>query len=119
MSPIGRSPSYFIRNQYSYCFRMNVPKDLQPYLYRKELRYSLRTGYIGLAKHKARYLAGQLHMLFKYLRGSVNGLSKLETKKIQELVNQFIKKSIDQWDESYTAPESSRPYVGVDGFRSY
>ena len=51
---ISKSPSYLIRNPYTYCFRMNVPKDLQPYIGKKELRYSLRTGYLGVAKQKAR-----------------------------------------------------------------
>jgi len=29
MSNTGTSPSYLIRNPYTYCFRMAVPKDLQ------------------------------------------------------------------------------------------
>jgi hypothetical protein len=65
---ITRSPSYLVRNPYTYCFRMNVPKDLQPSVGRKELRYTLRTGYLGVAKHKARLIAGQVQLIFKYLR---------------------------------------------------
>jgi hypothetical protein len=38
------SPSYLIRNRYSYGFRLRVPADLQEYVGKKELRYSLRTG---------------------------------------------------------------------------
>jgi len=41
------SPSYLVRNHYSYCFRMNVPMDLQPFIGKKELRYSLKTGYLA------------------------------------------------------------------------
>ena len=36
MSYIGKSPSYLIRNQYSYCFRMKVPEDLQRIAKRSE-----------------------------------------------------------------------------------
>lgn len=115
MKPTGRtSPSYLVRNPHSYCFRMFVPTDLQPYIGRKELRYSLRTGYVGLAKHKARYLSGQLHLLFKYLRGSVNGLSKLTAKKIPELVSQYIRKSIDQLDELFYDSPDNIPLVNEE-----
>ena len=43
-----KSPSYLVRNPYSYCFRMVVPKDLQKFVGRRELRYTLRTGYVGM-----------------------------------------------------------------------
>jgi hypothetical protein len=55
MQPPTPSPSYLIRNQYSYCFRLQVPADIQNYLGKKELRYSLKTGYLSLAKSKARF----------------------------------------------------------------
>ncbi|MFC1812486.1 DUF6538 domain-containing protein [Thermodesulfobacteriota bacterium] len=45
-------------------FRIKVPKDLQTQVGKKELRYSLRTGYIGLAKPKARLFAGQIQKLY-------------------------------------------------------
>ena len=44
---LSRFPSYLVRNPYTYCFRMNVPQDLQPYIGRKELRYSSQTGYLS------------------------------------------------------------------------
>jgi hypothetical protein len=47
MKPITGSPSYLIRNPYSYCFRMKVPKDLQGIVGKKEIRYSLHTGYVS------------------------------------------------------------------------
>lgn len=43
---------------------MKVPVELQGVLGKKELRYSLKTGYLGLAKSKARILAGQFQELF-------------------------------------------------------
>ena len=45
---------------------MNVPSDLQEIIGKRELRYSLKTGYIGQAKHKAHYLASQVHIMFGY-----------------------------------------------------
>ncbi len=46
---------------------MKVPQELQLYFGKKELRYSLKTGYLGDAKFKARYLAGNIQQLFVYL----------------------------------------------------
>lgn len=80
---IGTSPSYLVRNPYTYCFRMNVPKDLQSYIGRKELRYSLKTGYLGDAKYKARVIAGQVQLIFKLLRKGNSSLMKLSDNRIQ------------------------------------
>ena len=58
MKQSSRSPSYLIRNPHGYCFRMIVPKDLRRLVGKTEMRYSLKTGYLGEAKSKARLLAG-------------------------------------------------------------
>jgi len=55
----SKSPSYLVKNPYSYCFRIKVPEDLQTIINKKELRYSLGTDILSHAKTKARYLAGQ------------------------------------------------------------
>ena len=86
-----RSSSYIVRNPYSYCFRMNVPKDLHPYVGKKELRYSLSTGYLGVVKLKARYLASHVQLLFRYIRRNRAIMSKLLKDQIPELVTQYIK----------------------------
>jgi len=107
MKPLHKSPGYIIRNPYSYCFRMKVPIDIQGWVGKKELRYSLKTGYIGEAKEKARYLAGKVQYLFRLLRKGGILLSKLTDEKIQEMVQEYLdwnKKSIEEW---YEDPEES------------
>jgi len=99
-SKIGRSPSYLIRNPYTYCFRMNVPKDLQRYVGKKELRYSLRTGYLGLAKQKARLLAGNIQYLFRYLRDRGHIMSTLTDYQIQKIVNAYIREKLQSVEEN-------------------
>jgi hypothetical protein len=37
MKASPKSPSYLVRNPYSYCFRMVVPKDLQKFVGKREL----------------------------------------------------------------------------------
>jgi hypothetical protein len=68
MKTITKSPSHLICNPYSYCFRMAVPAKLQILVGKKELRYSLKEGYLGVAKNKARFVAGQVQLIFNSLR---------------------------------------------------
>jgi len=79
---------------------MNVPRDLQGFVGKRELRYSLKTGYLGVAKQKARYLAGQVQYLFRVLRKGGALLSKLTDTKIQEIVQEYLewkRKDLDGW----------------------
>ena len=94
--------NYLIRNQYSYCFRMKVPADLQGVIGRKELRYSLRTTYLTPAKCKAGFLVVLIHRLFIDLRRRKGKLADLSEEKIQELVKQYIKDSVEDFDKRLT-----------------
>lgn len=68
MQTATRSPNYLSRNHYSYCFRMKVPKDLWGILTKKELRYSLKTGNLSKAKPMARFIAGNIQLVFRRIR---------------------------------------------------
>jgi len=119
MKPSSRSPSYLIRNPYGYCFRMIVPKDLRKVIRKTELRYSLKTGRLGFAKHKARLLAGQVQLLFNNLRKGGTVLTKLTDDQIQKLVQRYIKDSIESWDRNFYEGWDDdvpglRPYEVVD-----
>ncbi len=84
-----RSPSYTIRNPYGYCFRLIVPRDLRKFVGKAELRYTLGTGYAGLAKSKARLLAGQIQEFFRKVREIIE-LDEIKDQKIQEIVNRWF-----------------------------
>ena len=109
MKPITKSFSYLIRKPYSYCFRLIVPSDLQKFVGKKELRYSLKTGYIGVAKQKSRFLAGQIQLIFRYLRKGGAILSRLSDDQIQELVHRHIKTSIESWDKDFYEQRDENP----------
>jgi hypothetical protein len=79
---------------------MCVPKDLQRYVGKKELRYSLRTGYLGVAKQKARLLAGNIHYLFRYLRDKGHIMGKLTDYQIQTMVNTYIREKLQFVEEN-------------------
>jgi len=94
MRRISRTPSYLIRTPYSYCFRLNVPIDLQGFVGKTELRYTLATGYVGLAKSKARLLAGQMQEFFRRLREIIK-LGELTDEQIVEIVNRYFRDFIN------------------------
>ena len=89
--------TYLVRTPYSYCFRYAVPSDLQTIVGRKELRYSLRTGYLGQAKIKSRFVAVKVHKLFKGLRERVASDMPIELteKQIKAMVAGWIQESLD------------------------
>jgi hypothetical protein len=119
----SRSPSYLVRNPYSYCFRMFVPKDLQAYIGRSELRYSLKTGNLGKAKYKARIIAGQVQRVFKFLRKGNTAFMKLSDKQIQEMVQKYFKKLIESYDQPrppfLTDLSNVPPFVDQSTFETY
>jgi hypothetical protein len=86
----GSASSYLVRNPYSYCFRIKVPPDLQGPVGKKELRYSLKTGYRTIAKEKAHYLAGKVLFIFRFLRRYEGMLNTMPDDLIQDLVKQYI-----------------------------
>jgi hypothetical protein len=102
MQPTSRSPSYLVRKAHScFCFRLIVPKDLRQIVGRTELRYTLRTGFLGIAKQKSRFLAGQVQFIFQLLRKESLFMGKLSEVQIQQLVGTYIKKSIEGWDKAF------------------
>ena len=104
-----RSPTYLAQNPYSYCFRIKVPKDLQKPFARKELRYSLRTGNLpeAKAKAKARLLAGQVQLIFKWLRTGNSLQMDISDSKINDLVKRFLRGLIEDYDK----PAAHREYA--------
>ena len=88
------SPSYLIRNRYSYCFRLHVPADLQEYVGKKELRYSLRTGYLSEAKFKSRFYVASFQLLFRRLRELRS--MKLNDDQIKEFAKAYFEQQLQK-----------------------
>jgi hypothetical protein len=95
----SHSPYYLVRKDRScFCFRLIVPLDLRRFVGRTELRYSLRTGFLGVAEQKSRYVAGQARFLFNLIRKGVLRVGGLSEGRVQDLVRRYIKQSIEGWD---------------------
>jgi integrase len=95
---------------------MNVPRDLQPHIGRKELRYSLRTGYLGVAKNKARLIAGQVQLIFRRIRKGGVTLPELPDEKIKKLIKQYIKDYLKDLDERFA---DDKPFVDAKDVNQY
>jgi hypothetical protein len=98
---------------------MNVPKNLQPRVGRKELRYSLKTGYLGVAKQKARIIAGQVQLIFKILRKGNKVLDKLSDIRIQEIVQKYLKSYIDGIEERMYSDEPLPFAINTQSLHQY
>ena len=119
MHHTSHSPYYLVRTARScYCFRLTVPKDLREIVGKTELRYSLQTGFLGQAKQKSRFVAGQVQLLFGILRRGLKGMGKLSEGQVPELVGKFVKQSIERWDRALedVGAEEIPPFDGPEGF---
>ena len=112
MHQITRSPSYLIRNPHSYCFRMSVPADLRPLIGKRELRYSLQTGYLRTAKSRARVIAGQVQLVFQEMRRNFKGFMKLSDQQIQNMVTRYLERSKAAMDQPLGPYDGDRPFKG-------
>jgi hypothetical protein len=92
---IHRSPAYLSHNKHGYCVRLKVPDDLQCHVNRKELRYSLKTGYLRVAKNRARFIVGNIQMLFRALRRGDSPLKQLTPQLVNDLIRQYRDRAIE------------------------
>ncbi len=83
-----KSPSYLSNSPHSYYFRMRVPQDVRYLFCKTELHWSLQTGYLSVAKHRARLLAGLIQRLIYQLREHKHDM-KLTEKDIAQIIDTF------------------------------
>jgi len=86
--------SYLIRPSSSYYFRIIVPTDLRPVVGFREIRYSLRTGFLSEAKLKAPRMASFVQWLFQDIRkgGRMRELSQVE---LQAIIQEHFNAALD------------------------
>jgi hypothetical protein len=95
-----------------------VPTDLQSLVGKREIRYSLKTGSVGIAKSKARLLAGQIQALFRILR-------KRRTLILQNLSDERIRGLVQKYLDQYKKGLEDRnlsgdpPFMNEEDFYEY
>jgi integrase len=97
-----------------------VPKDLRQVVGRTELRYTLRTGFLGIAKQKSRFLAGQIQFIFQSLRRGLFDMGKLSEDQVQQLVRLYIRQSVERLDKVFEVDDDQqRPYDDPESLQGY
>jgi integrase len=88
---------------------MRVPEDLYAYIGRKELRFSLHAGYIGIARSMASSLAVTVQMIFRELRTKGYLLSKIDISQIPRMINQHIRQVLQSFEQKRIESEGFDP----------
>jgi hypothetical protein len=79
------------------------------------MRYGLKTGYVGLAKSRARLLAGQVQEFFRMLREIIT-LDELTDEQTVNLVNRWFRNFVNGLEKMRVAPEA---FFKGDTFRTF
>lgn len=96
-----RGTKYIVRRGSRYQLRLPVPIDLQPKLHRTELRWSLQTGDVTLAKRKA----FRATLLFWELCEGIRMIHTVSKAKSNEIVSSFY----DLLAQAYAPPSPLKP----------
>ena len=91
------APTYLKNHPSGYIFRYCIPKDIQAVVKRTELRYSLRTGKLGLAKVRASAMATAAQQIITRIRRG--DMPELQTDQIHSLLKEWLKWALDTAEE--------------------
>ena len=94
MGSRNHSPSYLVHQNSAYCFRLTVPPDIRPIVGIREIRYSLRTGFLGEAKSRARRMVGFAQEVFEKIRTGAY-MPELKDAEIQALLRDYFRETLD------------------------
>ena len=94
MGGLRSAPTYIYRHNSSYIFRIAIPNDITSHLNKKEFRYSLKTGSLGVAKFRARVIVSMIQTLFKDIRRG-GRMAELTDKEINQIIRDYIKRWLD------------------------
>ncbi len=106
------SPTYLVKQASSpvYYFRIRVPEELVSQVGRKELRCSLRTGYLREAKRSANRLAAwSQHLFLKLKAGKMPEVTKQQ---IPQLISQYFERLLQEDEEGRT--RRSKPLQTIE-----
>ena len=98
MGGIRSAPTYLLPHPSGYIFRYSIPKDLRPIIGKSELRYSLQTGILNVAKARARGMAVKAHGIIQNLRRGTT-LAALTEQQINEIIRDRLKRSLEEAEE--------------------
>lgn len=87
--------NYILQKSSGYYFRFQFPADVKELVSKSELRYSLQTGSIKLARSKARLIAGTVQSIIRIIRKDTT-VRELNTEQINGLLRKHIKEALER-----------------------
>ena len=88
---------YILQRPSGYYFRLMVPPDLKEIFGISEIKRSLKTGSLPLARERASLLSGKIKLLFRRLRNG--NKMKLKKKHISGLIRDFIWECLEEEED--------------------
>ena len=94
--------SYLVQNKSGYYFRIVVPPSVRILVGLREIKRSLQTGVLSVAKDRARIIAGKVRQLFRWLNDKIVGgvEMELDREKVNQIINQYIRDGLEVIEES-------------------
>jgi len=88
--------TYLIHTPSPYCFRLIVPLNLRPHIGLSEIRRSLKTRSLSLAKERSHHIVGRLQKLFRNIRKDKGTtiMNQLTRDHIQGIIRDYIWESL-------------------------
>lgn len=101
LPPKATPPTYLYQTPSGYIFRLRVPLDLKPLIGKGEFRFSLGTGSLREAKHRARLLASHIHQLFIEVRTEDISQQTVSAQQVKPAQDTETGKAINQSIKGY------------------
>ena len=114
MTVVRTAPTYLLSHPSGYIFRYCIPKDLKGVVGKGELRYSLKTGSLSMAKYRARCMAGYVQMIIHNIRRG-GRMSELTHEQINRILRKHYEETIEE-DEVSRAKGQNRDGGYSDGY---
>lgn len=109
---IPRSPSYLVKHNHIFYFRIAVPTNLRPLLRKTEYRFSLKTAFLKKARRKSTFMGWTANRIFKELQQGTGRMAELTDQQIRD----WVETELRQWlsDEEERMLFRSRPWTEAD-----
>lgn len=99
MGSISKAPNYLFKQGSIFYFRLAVPLSLREMVSARELRLSLKTGYLKEARSKARVLAASASACFNRLSGALN--MPITPQQVKKIIYEKVRTDLELWERKH------------------
>jgi integrase len=88
-------PAHLIQNRYGFCFRITVPPDLQKVVGKVEIRWSLKTGNVKIAKERSIWVGLSVQRYFDETREAARMKKDITPEETAAYIGNRIQEMVD------------------------